>query len=228
MKARTSLAGIALSVSVLVAPHAMATVQAPDVIIIDGKHERLDTNPLTPYLSAYPKAIPRPDEAAADNWRGYVATWEILDGKLLLRRIDVTLRNPEAPPGKEPRMIKNVIHKVFPGSGDLVAAWFSGRLVIPKGKLLKYVHTGYGSTYESYTLITVNRGTVSGKLDLSAEEFEKFRELKFQAFKRTAEYATRFREARSIDPSYSDEFVESVLQSSESERYLSIDFDKSE
>jgi hypothetical protein len=228
MKARTLLAGFALSVLVFAATHTMATVQVPDVIIIDGKNESLDTNPLAPYLSTHPKVIPKSDDPATDNWRGYVATWEILDGKLFLRRIDVAFRNPKAPPNEDPRIIKNVIHKIFPDSKDLVAAWYSGALVIPRGKLVKYVHMGYGSTYESYTIVTVNKGVISRKLDLSAEDFTKYRESQFQAFKRTPEYATKFKEAKSYDPSYSDEFVESVLQSVESERYLSIDFSKPE
>jgi hypothetical protein len=228
MKARTWLSGFALSVLVFVPTNSMATVQVPDVIIIDGKDESLHTNPLAPYLSAHPNLMPRSDDPTADNWRGYVATWEILEGKLFLRKIDVAFRNNKAPPNEDARIIKNVIHKIFPDSLDLVAAWYSGALVIPRGKLVKYVHMGYGSTYESYTIVTVNKGVVSRKLDLSAEDFAKYRESQFQAYKRTSEYATKFREAKSYDPSYSDEFVESVLQTVESERYLSIDFNKPE
>ena len=226
MNASTLLAGVALSVFVPVATNTMATVQVPDVIIIDGKNENLDTNPLAPYLSAYPNVIPKSDHPTADNWRGYVATWEILDGKLLLRRIDVAFRNPKAPPNEDARIIKNVIHKIFPDSSHPAATWYSGALVIPRGKLVKYVHIGYGATYERYTIVTVNQGVVARKLDLSAEDFAKYRESQFQAFKRTPEYATKFKEAKSYDPSYSDEFIESVLQSVESERYLSIEFGK--
>jgi hypothetical protein len=228
MKARTVLVGCALSVLVFVATHAMATVQAPDVIIIDGKNESLDTNPLAPYLSAHPKVIPKSDDPSSENLRGYVATWEILNEKLFLRKIDVAFRNPGAPPNEDSRIIRNVIHQVFPDSKDIVAAWYSGALVIPRGKLVKYVHMGYGSTYERYTIVTVNEGLVSRTLNLSAEDFANYRESQFQAFKRTSEYATKFKEAKSYDPSYSDAFVESVLQSLESEHYLSIDFSKSE
>lgn len=228
MKARTLLAGSALSVLVLASINAMASAQVPDVIIIDGRNESLDTSPLAPYLSAHPKVIPKSDDPATDNLRGYVATWEILDGKLFLRRIDVAFRNPRASLNEESRIIKNVIHKIFPDSRDLVAGWYSGALIIPRGKLVKYVHMGYGSTYESYTIVTVDKGVVSKKLDLSAEDFAKYRESQFQAYKRTSEYATKFKEARSYDPSYSDEFIESVLQRVESERYLSIDFSRPE
>ena len=228
MKARSLFAGFALSAFVLVATHSMATVQVPDVMIIDGRIERLDTNPLAPYLLAHPNALPRPDDPEAENWRGYVATWELRDGKLFLRKIDVAFRNPKASLNEDARIIKNVIHRIFPEAKDLVAAWYSGALVIPMGKLISYVHMGYGSTYERYTIVTVTRGVVSRRLDLSAEDFAKHREAQFQAFKRTSDYATRFKEAKSYDPSYSDEFVESVLQSVESERYLSIDFGKAE
>jgi hypothetical protein len=225
MTARTALAGFALFLFVLLASHATATVQAPDVIVIDGRSESLDTNPLAPYLSAHPTVIPKSDDPSAENWRGYVATWEISDGKLFLRKIHVAFRNPNPAPNEDHRIIKNVIRRIFPDSSDIVATWYSGALVIPRGRLLKYVHMGYGATYESYTIVTVNKGMVSRRRDLSGEEFAKHRESQFQAFKRTSEYAAKFREAKSIDPSYSDEFVESFLQGVESERYLSIDFD---
>ena len=161
MKARTLLAGSALSVFVLASINAMGSAQVPDVIIMDGRNESLDTSPLAPYLSAHPKVIPKSDDPATDNLRGYVATWEILDGKLFLRRIDVAFRNPRASLNEESRIIKNVIHKIFPDSRDLVAGWYSGALIIPRGKLVKYVHMGYGSTYESYTIVTVDKGVVS-------------------------------------------------------------------
>jgi hypothetical protein len=40
------------------------------------------------------------------------------------------------------------------------AHWFSGRLRIPQGKLLEYVHGGYASTYERDVLLTLKNGVV--------------------------------------------------------------------
>ena len=51
----------------------------------------------------------------------------------------------------------------FPDYPDRVFAhWYSGTLRVPQGKLLDYVHGGYGSTYEDDLLITIEKGMVTG------------------------------------------------------------------
>jgi hypothetical protein len=56
------------------------------------------------------------------------------------------------------------MESVFPGFTDRVFAhWFSGRLRIPQGKRLEYVHMGYASTYERDVLLTLQNGVVVAK-----------------------------------------------------------------
>jgi len=38
--------------------------------------------------------------------------------------------------------------------------WFTGKLRVPQGELLQYVHMGYSSTYEKELVITVEAGKV--------------------------------------------------------------------
>ena len=50
---------------------------------------------------------------------------------------------------------------IFPGFPKQVFAhWYSGNLRVPKGKMLEYVHMGYGSKYEQDLLIDVEKGVV--------------------------------------------------------------------
>jgi len=76
----------------LITSAAFATAQAPDVLIYNGKTYDLFSNPLEDFYgedeSKRPKFWVAPDTMSSGNWRGYVATWEIIDDKLYLSKID--------------------------------------------------------------------------------------------------------------------------------------------
>ncbi len=96
-------------------------------------------------------------------WRGYIGTWEIVDGRLYLTAINVL-------PGN--RAGAN-LETVFPGYPDRVFAhWYSGILRVPQGKVLKYEHMGYQSTLESDMLIDVERGVI-GEVRIRENEVPK-------------------------------------------------------
>jgi len=85
-------------------------------------------------------------------WRGYVGTWEIRDGRLYLIGLAGTLKD-----GAEAN-----VATFFPNYPDRVFAhWYSGKLRVPQGKLLEYVHMGYGSTYERDLVISIEKGVVT-------------------------------------------------------------------
>jgi hypothetical protein len=126
--------------------------------VIDGEPQRLITEPepfvrylddsgqhakLKPYLN---------EEMCSASWRGFRAYWEIADAKLLLVKL---LANPCDQPKEVPLTV------FFPdSSGPVFARWFSGVLLVPLGKRLQYVHSGYESRFERYLLLTVESGIV--------------------------------------------------------------------
>lgn len=80
-------------------------------------------------------------------FRGYVGYWEISDNKLFLNRIE-TLDGENFPHDS-----------LFPqASTPIFAEWFSGELRCPTGKMLKYVHSGFRSIYESEDRILITNG----------------------------------------------------------------------
>jgi hypothetical protein len=85
-------------------------------------------------------------------WRGYVGTWDIQDGHLYLIALNGRLKD-----GTEAN-----VATLFPDSPERVLAyWYSGKLRVPQGKLLRYIHGGYGSTYEDDLFITIEKGVVA-------------------------------------------------------------------
>ena len=130
------------------------TAQFGEHLHYDGRKMGMCTQPLDDYfaLGGFNPGfgLDWPSDCTA-LWRGYIGTWDIVDGRLYLTAIDVM-------PGS--RVTAN-LEAVFPGYPDRVFAhWYSGTLRVPQGSVLKYVHMGHQSTFESDMLIDVEQGVI--------------------------------------------------------------------
>lgn len=95
----------------------------------------------------------RPDFQSTSTalWRGYVGNWEIIDDRLYLVKLQGILGD-----GSEVEL-----SNVFPGFSDRVFAhWFSGKIRIPRGRQVEYVHMGYGSQYEQDLFLEFKKGVL--------------------------------------------------------------------
>jgi len=195
-----------------------ATAQIPDTIEIDGKPLPLNTNPLSAQLQARGWSPPDDAEQSTANWRGYVARWRI-DGDALVL-VDATIDLPGGmDDGVYKRRKRSIKAELFPGQARVVADWYTGMLIIPDGELTRYVHMGYGSSYDHYQLFRVKDGKVLEHLSMDEAAFEAYKSKSFQAFRETPEFRSALKEtmskgmtkARAID----------FLQSFNAEVYLS-------
>ncbi len=108
------------------------------------------TNPLGDY-GALGGELPKFSSNCTALWRGYVGTWEIVSDRLYLIELHGELKSGE----------DATLETVFPGYGDRVFAhWYSGIIRLPQGKMLEYVHMGYGSTYERDLLLEFEKGVL--------------------------------------------------------------------
>ncbi|ESP91464.1 hypothetical protein PL2TA16_00263 [Pseudoalteromonas luteoviolacea 2ta16] len=81
---------------------------------------------------------------------------------------------------------------------------------------------GYGSSYEEYIVIRVNKGTVVEFLNLSGEEFAKYKARKFQAFKGTSEFQQKLKNLIEEEHRWSEEDALYFMESFYAEYYLSL------
>jgi hypothetical protein len=82
----------------------------------------------------------------------------------------------------------SVFRDIFNQDTMKLVDWYSGMLIIPKGKIIKSVMLGYASQYEKYTLINILNGIVQSIIDMTNKEYQKHRRLIFREYKRTNEY----------------------------------------
>ena len=139
---------LALGVLGLLVPEAaLATTQFSDILYLKGQKHSLDSLPLEQY---YGPGNPRPKFRAPNTatWRGYIATWEIDRDILQLKTIRAWTGRGEVG-----------LPALFPGQkGPVAATWFTGKLKVPQGKILKPAvpHPIYGK----YLMIMVEKGRV--------------------------------------------------------------------
>jgi hypothetical protein len=201
---------MAILAVVLAASSAFATAQFPDKLLYDGKEHSLYTNPMEPYFARYPDKKPTDGVTCTALWRGYVATFEILEKRLFLSDIKVMVMTKDQK-GKRDTAFSSVKDTLIPEGGSLPADWFSGILVLPDGELVNYVHMGYASTYSNYILLEIRKGTLTEKRVLDHEAYEVFKTRQFEAYKRTDEYQKRAAELQ--NGKLTQEDIDSFLRS---------------
>ncbi len=127
------------------------TAQKAEKLYYDGQLLSMRTHPLGAYF-ALKGRYPDFDSSETALGRGYVGTWEIVEGRLYLIDLVGGLRDGGVV----------TMETFFPGSADRVFAhWYSGTLRVWQGKLLRYVHHGYASSYERDLLIEIENGVVT-------------------------------------------------------------------
>jgi predicted small secreted protein len=137
----------------------MMTSQLPDRILMDGEWMDLFSNPLEQYWIDSGKK--RPAFCQQFNCkRGYVASWEIKNSQLLLKDVVGNFEKLTFLFAKKTAPYS--LSKLFPKSRNRIvrAVWYSGKLRIPKGKMVYYDHKEYDSRFEKEQIITVYKGNI--------------------------------------------------------------------
>lgn len=138
-----------------------ATAQLPDLLIYEGDTLSLFANPLE---ALYNDNAPKPDfwdgqEGCHSSacWRGYQAEWKIENGNLYLTNIYSCCYYEDS--------IKADLRKVFGSKcidGKVKANWFTDSVLVPRGKLLYYIHDAYDSIYEKEQEFRFHSGRLTG------------------------------------------------------------------
>jgi hypothetical protein len=155
------------------------TAQMPDILIYNGEEHALFSNPLEAFFGL---EHPRPEFVSPHtaNWRGYVATWEIKDGLFYLIGLEAWLTVVISEMGRRRRVREVGLSDVFPDlEQPILATWFTGKLHVPQGEMLFYIHMGYESLYERTLVLTVEQGRVVAEEVVDNRQSEEYRRFRF-------------------------------------------------
>lgn len=140
-----------------------STAQEGDILIWNGDTLAIFSNPLElrdDIDSLRPKLFG--DQEASMNtacWRGYIAEWTLIENEIYLTNI--LSCNYYADSIKS---IKSDLKTVFGAeykNGKVKASWITGKILLPKGKLFHYVHSGYQSFYETELVLIFKDGILT-------------------------------------------------------------------
>ena len=117
------------------------TIQVKDRIIIDQEQHEIRQTPLSGQINFTLMNVYR-NKFSSDCWRGYVATWKLLDKKLYLIDLKIYPPDPEVDFG---------IPTLFETNDIVFASWFTGVIEIPSGEVI--AHTRYGEELYSHRCV---------------------------------------------------------------------------
>ncbi len=186
-----------------------ATAQVPDLMVIGKDTFLMHTNPLEIYLDSIGNRD-FPDFKGGGStacWRGYQAVWRVENDSMFLVKIQSCHRDE----GDVDANLEKMFGDKFI-NGKVYAYWFTGLIVLPHGRLKKYVHMGYGSTYSKYLLLEINEGQFKQKLKFNNRKYESFKTKQFELFKKTPEYKKTVEDLKK-GGNEDEKFIDSFLRS---------------
>jgi hypothetical protein len=193
----------------------LSTAQVPDYLIYKGEVHELNVNPLEIYFEEHQEIRPKSDILWSNNWRSYIAKFEIVNNELMIKEITVNRLLPENKhkvPNFETKRV-SVLETIFPSANERKMNWFSGILVIPKGERTTYIHHSYASMYESYLLLRIQNGILMDKAQMDYKEFLNYKNRQFEQYIKTNEFNDLMLEYKSSNPdSTYDENKISIFQ----------------
>ena len=134
-----------------------ATGQAGDILIWNGDTLSVFANPLELRndIDSLRSKLFGEKEAGINTacWRGYIAEWTVIENEIYLTNIFSCNYDDDG--------IKCDLEDVFGTickDGKVKATWMTGNIVIPKGKLIHYIHSGYDSFFETELVLTFKNG----------------------------------------------------------------------
>ncbi|MBF4517555.1 hypothetical protein IRZ71_14420 [Flavobacterium sp. ANB] len=177
----------------LISTKLFATAQTPDYLIVGKDTLSIQSNPLQEYFDLHPIPKNLSTMVSSGNWRGYIAYFQFLDGKLVVENI-----YKEDYKGNDDYFLTSIYKEVFGENKNFECNFYSGLLICPSGKMLQYVHMGYSSIFENYTLIELKNGVNVKSKKLTAEEFMDFKKKYFKYYKKTDEYKQKAKEFKGM------------------------------
>ena len=146
------------------------TGQIPDLLIVKKDTVPIFSNPLEEYFKkkGERELVGFKGCSSTACWRGYKAIWKLKNDSLFLMK--VTSCHDEC------GVTKNADLIAMFGSDTVFANWYNGKVIIPKGELVHYIHMGYGSIYEKEKHLKFKNGVLKREEIISNDKIaEKIR-----------------------------------------------------
>ena len=158
---------MAITILLMLPLSVKATAQTGDIIYIDGKKWSLLGKPLNYNDELYTKLnefLPTDREWSTANWSGYTGCWEIVYGRLYLKKVVVYMYDKILKKHYEVTYdaydLKELFAPYYTVHG-ISAEWYSNKAVTAgRGECIRYIHDAYDRNYAEELVMTFEKGEV--------------------------------------------------------------------
>lgn len=155
---------------------AFGTSQIPEKLVFLGKeYPLISTSPSIPYFpleeyfQEHPNKKPQAITSSTGLKRGYVETYEFIDGQLFLVDLKIELP-PDLEKGIWPGW-KSVFSEVFEGKQKIKLDWFDGIILLPQGQG-DFGKKDSEPNYETYIIMEIEDGDIKFAKQFTHEEYK--------------------------------------------------------
>lgn len=175
--------------------------QVPDKLEYDDITYSLQQFPLEEYFLKHSDKKPKGTVFSASLSKQYVATFELRENFLFLKDLEVRefqtdtlntdklVRQLDSILGSKTKNYRYVYKSVIDSLRltNLKVDWLTTLLVLPYGKKSRNL-SGYDFDYENYLLLEIKEGQLLRNRKFTHEEFQTFKSLQYENFKRSSAY----------------------------------------
>ncbi|MBD1400005.1 hypothetical protein [Pelovirga terrestris] len=156
------------------------TRQLSEKLLYQGTEHQLHNEPLSSFLNKNYRKL-RLRHMHTGCYRGYIASWEIVEGRLYLmdivtKEINLEIAREYVAQKYPDRKISRpdcLLNILFPDDQSPVfAGWYTGSLVCPAGKVIGYPSGLHRNYFTHYLHLFVNAGSVESEELLTIDEMK--------------------------------------------------------
>lgn len=182
---------------------AFSTPQIPDIIIYEDTVFELQLSPIIRYFELHPeRKFRKTDFNSTALYRGYTVDYEIIEDKLFITSINVSIKTEE--PSKEFMFGKfehiNVLSEAYPGKEKVFLDWFSGVIVLHDRNINV---SKFDLINMECILLEFQKGVLVKTSYIKHKDFPYYEEKQFEKFMKSEAFKSLYREV------YSEDFVNS-------------------
>ena len=158
------------------------TFQIRDILYFEGEKYFLEQELLESKIKLDLRLEPKLKGISTDCWRGYVATFEIINSELILTDLILVENTNEL--DKE-----DFLNKLFENNNKQKVVWLNS-LIVLYNKVLKFRFPEVPSShdYEEYIILEMENGNLKDFKLLNLSEFNSFKQKQFNYYISTKEY----------------------------------------
>ena len=157
---------LSVLIMLLLKSFAFASYQDPEILIYKGKSYDMRSSPLEAFYNyKLPEFWIEPNTMSSGNGRGFIATWEVINDKLYLTKIDSWFcrKSIRTKSGCRRVTLRDLFgRKVI--NGKVSASWYFDKLEVTYGEQLLYASKPQLPIFEYEMIFEVEAGKVGEPL----------------------------------------------------------------